>query len=52
MDDSEILELVAEGEIEPEDIDDFREMNEEFQEMVRRGEISMEVARDLGLTNF
>lgn len=47
MGDDEILELVASGDLEPDDIDDFRELDDDIQEMVANGEIDMDDARDL-----
>ena len=47
MGDEEILELVASGDIEPDDIDDFRDLNDDRQEMVANGEIDMDDARSL-----
>lgn len=46
MGDDEILELVANGDLEPEDVDDFRELDEDIQEMVVNGEIDIDEARE------
>ena len=46
MDDEEILELVASGELDPGDIDDFRELDDDVQEMVVNSEIDMDEARE------
>ncbi len=47
MGDDEILELVANGDLDPADIDDFRELDNDIQEMVVNGEIDMDEAREL-----
>lgn len=47
MGDEEILELVASGDLDPDDIDDFRELDDDIQEMVANGEIDMDDAREL-----
>ena len=40
MDDEEILQLVADGELDSSEIDDFKELASELQEMVVSGELS------------
>ena len=47
MDDEEILELVKNGDLDPSDIDDFKELDPDIQEMVASGDIAMDDARDL-----
>lgn len=47
MDDEEILQLVADGELDPEDIEDFKDFVPEIQDMVVNGDITMDDARDL-----
>lgn len=47
MDDEEILQMVADGELDPSEIDDFRELDDELQEMVVSGEMSLEEAEEL-----
>lgn len=49
MDDEDILELVADGELDPDQIDDFRELSDEAKELVTDGSITAEEAIDLGL---
>ncbi|MBU0706307.1 hypothetical protein KJ657_03455 [Patescibacteria group bacterium] len=48
MDDEEILQLVADGELEPEDIEAFKALSDELQELVTEGELDMD---DLGDVN-
>ena len=47
MDDEEILQLVADGELDPSEIEDFKELDDEIQEMVVSGEIDMEDAMEI-----
>jgi hypothetical protein len=47
MDPEEILELVKEGTIEPDQIEDFENLDEEVQQLVVDGEIDMDEALDL-----
>jgi len=47
MDDDEILQLVADGDLEPEDIETFKNMPEELQELVANGELDMDDVRDI-----
>jgi len=47
MDPEEILELIEEGTIGPDDIDDFRNLDPELQVLVESGEIDVDEARDL-----
>jgi hypothetical protein len=47
MNSEEILELVKEGTIEPDQIEDFENLDEEVQELVRDGELDIEEALDL-----
>lgn len=49
MEDEDILELVADGELESDQIEDFKELSEEAQELVADGSISVDEAIDLGL---
>lgn len=44
MDPEEILELVAGGDLDPEDIDDFQSLDDSIQQMVADGNISVEDA--------
>jgi len=44
MDDSDILELVKDGIIEPDDVDAFHELEEYVQEMIVAGDIEMDEA--------
>ncbi len=49
MDDEDILEMVADGELEPDQIEEFKELSEEVQELVADGSITVDEAIDLGL---
>lgn len=49
MDDEDILEMVAEGELEPDQIEEFKELSDEAQELVVDGSITVDEAIDLGL---
>jgi hypothetical protein len=41
MDESEILQLVADGKIDMDEMDDFRNLSDEMQEKVANGELEM-----------
>jgi len=41
MDESEILKLVAEGKIDMDEMDDFRNLSDEMQEKVANGELEI-----------
>ncbi len=47
MDSSEILELVKDGVIEPDQVEDFEALDEEVQQLVADGDIDMDEAGDL-----
>ena len=47
MDDEEILQLVADGELDPKDIETFRNMPVELQELVANGELDMDDVGDI-----
>lgn len=47
MDDEQILQLVEDGTIDPSEISSFKELNEELQEMVVSGELSLDEATDI-----
>ena len=47
MDPEEILELVKDGVIEPDQIEDFKALDLEVQQMVSDGDIDMDDAADL-----
>ena len=47
MDDEDSLKLVADGEIEPEDAEDFEELDDEIQQMVLNGDIDMDEAKEI-----
>ena len=47
MDDEEILQMVADGELDSSEIDDFRDLSDEFQEMVSSGELTLDEAMEL-----
>jgi len=49
MDDEEILDLVAEGELDCDLVDDFRNLDDEIQELVSVGDLSIEEALELDL---
>ena len=46
MSSGEILQLVKDGVIEKEDIEDFENLDDEIQELVANGDLDMEDARD------
>lgn len=41
MDDEEILQMVADGELDSSEIDDFKALDDGFQEMVVSGELDL-----------
>ena len=47
MDSSEILELVKDGVIEPDQVEDFEALDEEVQQLVADGDLDMDEAGDL-----
>ncbi len=47
MDSDEILELVKEGVIEPDQIEDFENLDDEIQQLVADGDLDMDEAVDL-----
>ncbi len=47
MDSDEILELVKEGVIEPDEVEAFEALDEEVQQLVADGDLDMEEAADL-----
>jgi len=47
MDSSEILELVKDGIIEPDQVEDFEALDEEVQQMVADGDLDMDEAGEL-----
>lgn len=47
MDDEEILEMVADGELEPDQIGEFKGLSDEVQELVADGSISVDEAFEL-----
>ena len=47
MDSSEILELVKDGIIEPDQVEDFEALDEEVQQLVADGDLDMDEAGDL-----
>lgn len=47
MDSDEILELVKEGVIEPDQIEDFENLDPEIQELVAEGDLDISEALDL-----
>lgn len=47
MDSDEILELVKDGVIEPDQIEDFENLDEEIQQLVADGDLDMEDVADL-----
>ena len=47
MDDEEILQLVEDGTIEPDDISDFREMDETIQQLVADEVLDIDDAKGL-----
>lgn len=47
MDDEEILQMVVDGELDADEVDDFQDLDDEFQDMVRDGEVTLEEAIEL-----
>jgi hypothetical protein len=47
MDDEEILQMVADGELDSSEIEDFKELSDELQELVANGEIDIDEAMEL-----
>ena len=47
MDSSEILELVKDGVIEPDQVEDFEALDEEVQQLVADGDIDMDDVANL-----
>lgn len=47
MDDEEILQMVVDGELDASEVDDFKDLNDELQEMVSSGEVTLEEATEL-----
>ncbi len=47
MDDEEILQMVVDGELDASEVDDFKDLADEFQDMVASGEITLDEAREL-----
>ncbi len=47
MDAEKILELVVDGTIEPDDIIDFKDMDDEVQQLVAGGDLEIDEAKDL-----
>jgi len=47
MDDEEILQLVANGELDPSQIEDFKNLSDELQTMMVDGEIDLEEALEI-----
>lgn len=47
MDDEEILQMVVDGELDADEVDDFKDLDDEFQDMVSSGEITLDEAREL-----
>ena len=42
MDDEEILQMVVDGDLEPDQVEDFRELDPELQELVQSGDIDVD----------
>ncbi|QQR82988.1 hypothetical protein IPJ72_04140 [Candidatus Peregrinibacteria bacterium] len=47
MDDEEILQMVADGELDSSEIEDFKELSDELQELVSNGDIDIDEAMEL-----
>jgi hypothetical protein len=47
MDSDEILQLVKDGVIEPDDVEDFEALDEEIQQLVADGDLDMSDVADL-----
>lgn len=48
MDDEEILQMVADGELDSSEIEDFKGLSDEVQELVANGDIDIDEAMELG----
>lgn len=47
MDDEEILQMVVDGELDASEVDDFSDLDDELQERVRDGDITLDEAMEL-----
>ena len=47
MDDEEILQMVADGELDPSEVEDFQGLSDEIKELVANGEIDLDEAMEL-----
>ena len=47
MDDEEILQMVADGELDSSEIEDFKDLSDEMQELVANGDIDIDEAMEL-----
>ena len=47
IDDEEILQMVADGELDSSQIDDFKNLSDEMQELVANGDIDIDEALEL-----
>jgi hypothetical protein len=47
MDDEEILQMVADGELDPSEVEDFQNLSDEMKELVANGEIDLDEAMEL-----
>ena len=48
MPDEETLQLIADGELDPSDYEDFEALDDEVKELVKDGEITVEEAIEMG----
>ena len=49
MDDEEILQMVADGELDPEQVEEFRDLDGEIQELVESGDLTVDEALEIDL---
>ncbi|MBU1862398.1 MAG: hypothetical protein KKH94_01890 [Candidatus Omnitrophica bacterium] len=49
MDDEEILQMVADGELDASQIEDFKNLDSEIQELVESGDLSVDDALEIDL---
>jgi len=47
MDDEEILQMVADGELDPSEVEDFQNLSDEMKELVANGDIDLDEALEL-----
>lgn len=48
MNDADILELVVDGKLDSSEVESFKDLNDDLQQMVADGELTLEEAQGLG----